>query len=75
MGSGFNSKSEHESTYTSTSNMHSDPRNIYAPEEFGGPWGQWNLITLDETTGVAEPQDTSTASIVLRSPDSRMSHS
>lgn len=42
------------STYTSTANFHSDPRNIYANEEFGGPWGQWNLITLDSTTGVGE---------------------
>lgn len=42
------------STYTSTANFHSDPRNIYNNEEFGGPWGQWNLIELDTTTGVGE---------------------
>lgn len=42
------------STYTSTANFHSDPRNIYANEEFGGPWGQWNRIELDTTTGIAD---------------------
>ena len=42
------------STYTSTANFHSDPRNIYGNEEFGGPWGQWNRITLDTTTGIAD---------------------
>jgi uncharacterized protein YjdB len=42
------------STYVSTSHLHADPRNIYNSEEFGGPWGQWNLIELDTTTGVSE---------------------
>jgi len=42
------------STYSSTANFHSDPRNIYANQEFGGPWGQWSRIALDTTTGIAD---------------------
>lgn len=58
------------STYTSTANLHADPRNIYDPEEFGGPWGQWGLITLDTTTGINDiGVGTSTKSMKYTWPD------
>ena len=58
------------STYTSTANFHTDPRNIYDAEEFGGPWGQWNRIELDQTTGIADiGAGTSTKSMKYIWPD------
>jgi hypothetical protein len=58
------------STYTSTANFHSDPRSIYDNEEFGGPWGQWNRIELDQTTGIADiGAGTSTKSMKYTWPD------